>query len=226
MKRVNQRSLDRRPTGAAARSLVAGLTAVTLALLGGFVAWRVTRPPRPPVYWPAPEFALVDQDGDTLRDVDLQGRVWLASFIFTHCTDFCPRVTQEMARLRDWLRAQGLLGRKVRLVSFSVDPARDTPEVLRAYAAQFGGSPAPDWAFLTGTPPSRVLRMIEQGFHLTARPMPAGPADTIAGYQVMHAVRIALVDGQGQVRGTYQATEAEAMETLRADLRSLVKEGP
>ena len=219
------RSLDGPPKGARARVVVAGLTAAALALLGGFVAWRATRPLPLPVYWPAPAFALVDQDGDTLRSVDLQGKVWLASFIFTHCTDFCPRVTQEMARLRDSLRAQGLLGRTVRLVSFSVDPARDTPDALRAYAARFGGSPAPEWAFLTGSPPERVLRTIEQGFHLTARLMLAGPADTIAGYQVMHSVRIAIIDRQGRVRGTYQATETAAMETLRADVRRLVKEG-
>jgi cytochrome oxidase Cu insertion factor (SCO1/SenC/PrrC family) len=211
--------------GARAQVIVAGLTAAALALLAGFMVWRATRPPPLPVYWSAPAFALVDQNGDTLQSADLRESIWLASFIFTHCTDFCPRVTQEMARLRDSLRAQGRLGRTVRLLSFSVDPARDTPDVLRAYAATFGGSPASEWAFLTGTPPERVLRMIEEGFHLTARTLPAGPADTIAGYQVMHSMRIALVDRQGRVRGTYQATETAALESLRADLRGLVQEG-
>ncbi|MGH7613754.1 MAG: SCO family protein [Gemmatimonadales bacterium] len=139
--------------------------------------------------------------------------------------DFCPRITQEMGRLRDSLRAQSLLGRKVRLVSFSVDPARDTPEILHAYAARYGGTPALEWAFLTGSPPDRVLRMIKEGFHLTARLTPAGPTDTVAGYQVMHSPGIALVDRQGRVRGTYQATETEALKRLRADLRLLVKEG-
>jgi len=211
------------PKGARAQVAIAGLTAAALALLAGFMVWRATRPPPLPAYWAAPAFALVDQNGGTLYSADLRETVWLASFIFTHCTDFCPRVTQEMARLRDSLRAQRLLGRTVRLVSFSVDPARDTPEVLRAYAARFGGSPASEWAFLTGSPPERVLRMIEEGFHLTARLMPAGPADTIAGYQVMHSMRIALVDRHGRVRGTYQATEPEAVQRLGADLRRLLK---
>lgn len=211
--------------GARAQVIVAVLTAAALALLAGFMVWRATRPPPLPVYWAAPAFALVDQNGGTLRSANLRESVWLASFIFTHCTDFCPRVTQEMARLRDSLRAQRLLGRTVRLVSFSVDPARDTPDVLRAYAAKFGGSPASEWALLTGSPPERVLRMIEEGFHLTARLMPEGPADTPAGYQVMHSMRIALVDRRGRVRGMYQATETAALESLRADLRRLVKEG-
>ena len=218
------RSPDGLPKGARARVAVAGLTAAALALLGGFVTWRATRPPALPVYWPAPEFALVNQDGDTLRRADLRGTVWLASFIFTHCTDFCPTVTAQMARLRDSLRTAGTLGRRVRLVSFSVDPARDTPEVLRAYAAKFGASPPADWAFLTGSPPERVQRMIEEGFKLGARPMPAGPADTIAGYQVAHSPRIVLVDPGGRVRGTYRATEPEAMKQLGADLRRLLKE--
>lgn len=217
--------LDGLLKGARAQVAVAGLTAAVLALLGGFVVWRATRPLPLPVYWLAPEFALVDQEGDTVRRADLSEKVWLASFIFTHCTDFCPRVTQEMARLRDSLRTQGLLGRTVRLVSFSVDPARDTPNVLRAYAANFGASPASEWAFLMGTPPEPVLRMIEEGFHLTAPVMPAGPADTVSGYQMMHSLRVALIDQQGRVRGTYQATEFEAMEALRADLRRLIKEG-
>ena len=106
------RSPELFPKGARAQVAIAGLTAAALALLGGFVVWRATQPLPLPVYWPVPEFALIDQDGDTLRSADLRGKVWLASFIFTHCTDFCPRVTQEMARLRDSLRAQGLLGRK------------------------------------------------------------------------------------------------------------------
>jgi len=199
-----------------------GLLAVAV-LVGGFVAFRALHPPELPVYWDAPEFALVDQDGDTLRSSDLSGTIWVASFVFTHCTDICPRITREMARLRDSLRADRLLGQRVKLVSFSVDPARDTPGVLREYAGRFGGSPPGEWAFLTGDPPEMVQRIIEQGFHLAATPLPAGPADTIAGYQVMHSVRVELVDRTGQVRGTYSATESEAMERLAADLRRLVE---
>ncbi|MGH7702046.1 MAG: SCO family protein [Gemmatimonadales bacterium] len=204
------------------RLAVLGLLS-TAALVAGFLAFRAGKPPELPVYWHAPEFALVDQDGDTLRSSDLAGTVWVASFVFTHCTDICPRVTREMARLRDSLQADRLLGQQVRLVSFSVDPARDTPEVLREYAGRYGGSPAREWAFLTGDPPEMVQRLIEQGFHLAATPLPAGPADTVAGYQVMHSVRVELVDRTGQVRGTYQATEPEAMEKLAADLRRLLE---
>ena len=209
-------------SGSSRPTLAWGLLAVAI-VGGGFIALRAHHSPELPVYWHAPEFALVDQDGDTLRSSDLAGTVWVASFVFTHCTDVCPRITREMAHLRDSLRGDRLLGQQVRLLSFSVDPARDSPGVLREYADKYGGSPASEWAFLTGDPPEMVQRMIEQGFHLAATPLPAGPEDTIAGYQVMHSVRVELVDRTGQVRGTYQATDPEAMERLATDLRRLLE---
>lgn len=178
-----------------------------------------------PVLWPAPEFALVDQDGDSLRAADLQGEVWVASFVFTHCTGVCPLITARMAGLRDSLAADGLLGEEVRLVSFSVDPARDTPEVLRGYAARFDGGPPSEWAFLTGQPPERIRDMIQEGFKLSAVAMSPGAADTVAGYQVDHSPRFVLVDREGRVRGTYPATEPPAVDSLRADVRRLARRG-
>jgi cytochrome oxidase Cu insertion factor (SCO1/SenC/PrrC family) len=72
-----------------------------------------------------------------------------------------------VAQVRDTLAASGLLGGEVRLVSISVDPARDTPEVLREYALRFGGSPSREWAFLTGTPPAAVRSLVQEGFRVT-----------------------------------------------------------
>lgn len=174
-----------------------------------------------PVLWPVPEFALVAQDGDSLRAADLRGDVWVASFVFTNCTGVCPLITARMAGLRDSLAAEGLLGEEVRLVSFSVDPARDTPEVLREYAARFDAGPPPAWAFLTGSAPERVRQMVQEGFKLSAVAMPAGPADTLAGYQVSHSPRLVLVDREGRVRGTYEATDSAAVDSLLADVRGL-----
>lgn len=217
-------SLERPETRGPSRPLAVTVTLLTTAaLIGGFIAFGTNNPSELPVYWDAPAFALVDQNGDTLRTTDLAGTVWVASFIFTHCTDICPLISYQMSLLRDSLKTGGLLGKRVRLVSVTVDPARDTPEVLRAYAEKFGGSPPGEWAFLTGDPPQEVQRMIEQGFHLTARALPAGPADTVAGYQVMHSPRLVLVDPEGRVRGTYEATEPEAMDRLVADLRLLLE---
>lgn len=174
-----------------------------------------------PVLWPAPEFTLVDQEGDSLRAADLRGDLWVASFVFTNCSGVCPLITARMAGLRDSLAADGLLGEEVRLVSFSVDPARDTPEALRDYAARFDAGPPRQWAFLTGSPPEAVRAMIQEGFKLTAVAMPAGSADTLVGYQVSHSPRLALVDREGRVRGTYVATDAGAVDSVLGDVRRL-----
>lgn len=175
-----------------------------------------------PVYWPAPEFALLDQRGDTLRSADLDGIVWVASFVFTNCTGVCPTITAKMAQLRDTLDAGDPAEEAVRLVSITVDPGRDTPEVLSRYAERFGGSPPERWAFLTGSSPEDVRRLIQEGFRLSAVLDTTMAGHEHANYQVQHTPRFALVDRRGMVRGTYSATEPAAYDQLLADLRVLV----
>lgn len=205
-----------------------------------------------PEYWPAPAFELLDQEGDSLRRSDLLGSVWVASFIFTSCADVCPGISARMARLAEELRREGVLGAGVRLVSFTVDPERDTPDVLLAYANGFGGLEPAEWAFVTGTRPDSVRAMIQNGFHLTAmKPGMAGgdggrvesgrdsgraesgsdsahdahdaPAAD-ASYQVMHSPRVLLVDRQGSVRGIYDATDSESMSAILGDALALLND--
>ena len=177
-----------------------------------------------PVYWAAPAFALTTQAGDTLRDTDLEGSVWVASFVFTNCTGVCPLVSATMARLRDSLAAAELLGAEVRLLSLSVDPARDTPEVLRRYAQRFGGSPPEHWAFLTGEPAAAVRRLVEDGFKLTARLDAGEGAHAEVNYQVLHSSRVLLVDRTGRVRGAYDAVEPDVVDRIMDDVDTLLGE--
>lgn len=187
-----------------------------------------------PVYWEAPQFSLVDQEGDTLRASELRGSPWVASFIFTNCTGVCPLISARMALLRDRLAED--LGGGVRLVSFSVDPVRDTPEVLRTYAEGFGGSPPGEWAFLTGTPAGEVRTLIQQGFRLSVGAPPTDSATHAMGdsgtdhesvrgedvdYQVLHSPRLLLVDARGRVRGTYDSREGDVVDRILADLDRL-----
>lgn len=200
------------------------LSAAGLAAAGLLGGWLLVRPGGGrdlPIYWRAPQFALVDQQGDTLRSERLRGTVWVSSFIFTNCEGVCPLITARMARFRDTLKAEGLLGREVRLVSITVDPARDTPEVLAEYAARFGGSPPEEWAFLTGAPPEAVREMIQEGFKLSATLRPSA-ADTTGNYQVEHTPRVVLVDRESRVRGHYDMREPGATERLWADLKTLL----
>src|SRR5215211_2957429 len=105
-------------------------------------------PPLPKIA-PAPEFALTSQDGAPVALADLRGKVVAVTFIFTLCTATCPVLTPMMSFVQDRLGHD--FGTKITFVSITVDPDRDTPEVLKIYAQAFGANLA-GWSFLTGNP--------------------------------------------------------------------------
>ncbi|HSF43889.1 MAG TPA: SCO family protein [Thermoanaerobaculia bacterium] len=191
--------------------LVAALLAVTAAAL----VQRLRRPEPPPVLSQVPDFRLTNRDGRPVRLADLSGAPWVADFIFTRCPASCPMMTARMARFgRDLPKDL-----PVRLVSFSVDPEHDTPEVLERYAKSFS---APDrWLFLTGTR-EQIRSLSIEGFKLGLEmdPPPAPPGIT-APEPILHSTRFVLVDGEGRIRGYYEAFDEEAMKRLETDLRAL-----
>lgn len=152
---------------------VPALGALLLPALGALLLAACGGGPNLPVLFDTPDFALTDQAGDTLRASDLQGQAWVVHPFFTSCRNVCPATTRRMAGLRDSLASAGVLGEGIRLVSITVDPARDTTAALRRWADQHGGSPAARWAFLRGEPPGDVRSLIQDGFHLSAM-MPPG----------------------------------------------------
>jgi cytochrome oxidase Cu insertion factor (SCO1/SenC/PrrC family) len=107
-----------------------------------------------------PDFALLERSGQQVTNTDLLGKVWIASLIFTRCVDECPLVSSHMARWQDALAAE----RDVRLVSITLDPAYDTPEVLTHYAQRFAAQPE-RWLFLTGDK-ATIYRLVREGFYL------------------------------------------------------------
>jgi protein SCO1/2 len=139
------------------------LGAVLLGVVGAGM-WSLTRPPSPttslPVYGSVPDFALTDQLRRPLRRLDLEGKIWIANFIYTNCPDECPLMTAEMAKFQDALTGVP----ELRLVSITVDPAHDTPEVLWRYAEGFRADPAA-WFFLTGDK-AAIYRLARDGFKL------------------------------------------------------------
>src|SRR5467141_881094 len=108
-----------------------------------------TKQQRLPKIAPAPAFALTSQDGTRVSLADLRGKIVAVTFIYTSCTDSCPVLTALMAHVQDKLGQD--FGEKVAFVSITVDPERDTPEVLKEYAQTFGANLA-GWSFLTGAP--------------------------------------------------------------------------
>jgi protein SCO1 len=140
-----------------------------------------------------PDFVLTDQDGKEVRWRDLRGHVALVSFVFTTCNGTCPATTHRMCQVQQELKKRGLLdGGRVHLVSISLDPARDTPRVLKDYAALYDADLA-TWSFLTG-PPADVERTIAS-WGMWVKPAANG--------QLNHPSRIFLVDRHGRVREIY-----------------------
>ena len=164
-------------------------------------------------YGQVPEFALVSQTGDSLHLDALRGNVWIADFIFTSCGSICPMMSAQFERL------SGQLPPGVRLVSFTVDPERDTPAKLAEYAQRYGATPE-RWLFLTGDKP-QVRRLVTEGFHLGVEE--ATPEEIAQGAEtILHSTRFALVDAGAHIRGYYDGAEAAAVEQLRRDARLLL----
>jgi protoheme IX farnesyltransferase len=179
-----------------------------------------------PVLGQLPAFQLTDQRKQSIALDTLQGRVWVANFVFTSCGHTCPLLTQRMKqlqyRLLEWKAEDPAL--PVNLVSFSVDPERASPEVLSAYAARYGADPAL-WYFLTG-PVDQVEATVVRGFKIA---MSKASAETVAPslnagevFDVVHGEKFVLVDGQGRIRGYYDSENGQEIRRLLNDLRSLL----
>ncbi|HMQ31244.1 MAG TPA: SCO family protein [Chloroflexaceae bacterium] len=233
-------------TSAARRSplpLLIGALLLSLAIGGAAIVLLLQRSQTRPgtgaaaSIGPAPSFALVDQLGRPVSDADLRGKVVVADFIYTTCTDICPALTAQMATLRTRLADEGLLGDEVVLLSISVDPARDTPEVLRAYSEPFGADPA-TWRFLTGDEPA-IREVVVDGFMLGVEVMEAAADDAAAheagtahsatdgnagghgaehggDYEVSHSGRFVLIDRDWQVRSYYDSAALDQDELVAA----------
>lgn len=166
---------------------------------------------RLPSYGQVPAFTLTDQTGAPFQSEGLAGKVWVADFVFTRCSQICPRLTQEMSKLARYLANRGLDGR-TRLVSFTVDPERDTPEVLRGYATGFSANPN-TWKFLTGSSKQiedAVVRGFKQG------------VEREDDFSILHGSKFVLIDAHGQIRGFYDSSDAFEMAKLREHLQSLL----
>lgn len=161
-----------------------------------------------------PEFSLLERSGKNVTLASLRGKVWIADFVYTTCSDTCPFQTADMARLQDRWRDKSDL----RLVSFSVDPEHDTPKVLSRYANQFKADPS-RWLFLTGNR-AAVSHLVEDGFHLAIAPASKGMSNTGV---ILHSPRFVLVDRQGRIHGYYDNRDRTAMQRLQKDVTALLE---
>jgi protein SCO1/2 len=165
---------------------------------------------RLPTIGPAPDFALVSQDGTEVTLQDFRGKVRAIAFIYTLCPDVCPLLTDKMAQVRDDLGPA--FGKEIAFLSITVDPEHDTPEVLKGYAAAFGADVA-GWSFLTGSPAD--VRDVARRYGVAV--------STVENGQVDHTLLTTLVDRQGLMRVQYLGFRFDP-EEFRQDLLSLLDE--
>ncbi len=157
-----------------------------------------------PDYETVPHFEMTDSEGHPFDSKQLSGKVWAVDFIYTNCPGPCPLMTSQMHRVEKKVNGESDVG----LVSISVDPDRDTPPVLNAFAHKFGG-PTPQWVFLTGSPDT---------VHLLAHDV-FKVGDLIK--RMDHSTRFMLVDKRGHVRGYYSTFDADGISSLERDMEAL-----
>lgn len=160
------------------------------------------------------DFALTSQRGEPFGSADLRGKVWVGSFMFTRCPTVCPRMMTFMVALQELARRQGV---PVELVTFSVDPENDSPEVLRAFASKHGADLA-SWTFLTGDYET-VKRTSIEGFKLALE----GRADSEKpDFGILHGSQLVLVDPKMQIRGYYSISDEAGRDKLLGAARTLL----
>ena len=167
-----------------------------------------------PVLSDVPPFRLVAETGEPYGSEELAGQVWVANFIFTRCPTVCPKLTSRMADIQ----ARILPVPGIHLVSFSVDPDFDSPEVLREYAGRYGADPA-RWTFLTGTAGS-IQAAVEEGLKVSS----GLDREKVDLSQVLHGTHFVLVDDRSRIRGYHDVATPDGFEELLAQATRLAAE--
>jgi protein SCO1 len=181
------------------------LLACSILLIISIIASSCTdRAKNLPDYETVPPFHMTDSEGHPFDSKELTGKVWVADFIYTNCPGPCPMMTSQMHRIEKKVKNES----DVRLVSISVDPDRDTPPVLEAFANRFGG-PTPQWFFLTGSP---------ETVHLLAHDV-FKVGDLIKTMD--HSTKFMVVDKRGHLRGYYSTFDADGTQDMLRDIEAL-----
>jgi cytochrome oxidase Cu insertion factor (SCO1/SenC/PrrC family) len=160
------------------------------------------------VLFTAPQFRLLDQNSHEVTDQQLRGHVWVAAFVFTHCAGPCPMMFAKLKQMQ-----AAVPDPNIKLVTFTVDPERDTPEVLKKKLAELGADES-RCTFLTGD--KAAIDAVAKGM-LQPRPQDGDSP-------LLHSTALLLFDSQNQCRGRYLSTEESEMTRLKTDAEALAAE--
>jgi len=156
-------------------------------------------------------FSFTDQDGNTVTDKTVQGKIRVAEYFFTTCKSICPIMNRNMQQVQDAFRERN----DVVILSHTVNPSTDSVPVLKKYAEQMHALPG-KWEFLTGTKIS-LYQMAEHDYLLSAD----STVESNEEDAFIHTQYVALVDRQNHIRGFYEATDKKQIEKLIADIKKL-----
>ncbi|SFJ42179.1 SCO family protein [Thermoflavimicrobium dichotomicum] len=165
--------------------------------------------------WKVPDFKYTDHNGKPFGLSDLKGKVWLADFIFTRCPNVCPPMTANMANVQKELKKAGV---NVHLVSFTVDPEYDKPEVLKAFAEKHGADLS-NWSLLTGYKFMDIQKMAKDTFKGSIDQV-KGPSPDVVLFN--HPTQFYLIDQTGKVVKFYDGLKPD-MKQMIQDIQKLQK---
>jgi protein SCO1/2 len=174
-----------------------------LSVLSGCIA----KQPPLPIYGQIAGFELTDETAKPFDRKSLDGKIWVADFIFTTCTGPCPRMSSLMRQVQQTTSGMP----EVKLVSFTVDPEHDTPAALAEYAARYHAQPE-RWHFLTGSREA-LDALMRDAFKL-------GNVDG----QLVHSTRLVLLDRKARIRGYYGTSEDSPVTQLVRDIKRVLAE--
>jgi protein SCO1/2 len=184
----------------------------------------IRRPPPPEVIGEVPAFTLVDQTGQEFTREDLleADKTYVVGFVFTSCPSICPAISRAMLMFQEQIERSKLSDR-VELLTVTIDPQTDTPEVLAAYAEKLGADLS-NWRFLTGEQ-AAIEGFVVDGFHLAVGEREPTEGDP-GVYDIAHSTKLALVDRFGQIRGYYSIDDEGLAELYHRTVRVIrVEEG-
>ncbi len=167
------------------------------------------------IYYTIPKFyGWKDQEGNALDFQRVEGKIFVAEFFFSQCKSICPIMTSQMARIQDEIKKNNWQSR-VGLLSHTVDPLHDQPEILKSYARSHGADFS-IWTFANAD--TAIYEMAQKGYLLSA--FPSDSAD--GGF--FHTDQLTLVDSFFRIRGYYDGTSTKDVDQLIKDLKCLMVE--
>ncbi|MBC7893531.1 MAG: SCO family protein [Sphingobacteriaceae bacterium] len=184
-------------------------------LLKANPAARFFEPKEDTVFHVIPPFQLVNQDGKETTETALRGKIHVADFFFSRCESICPKLSAQLSRVQEVFSVNPA----IQLVSYTVDPDHDTPDVLRRYASEYDARPG-KWLFLTGNK-TQLYHLAQKGYFVPV--LAEGDGNEKPNETFTHSEKLVLVDKAGIIRGYYDGTDKKEVDRLILEIRVLLE---